>query len=40
MHVFLLDIPRLEFAAIIPKGDYATVCLLGEDIETRSSTPS
>ncbi len=33
MHVFLLDIPRLEFAAIIPKGDYATICLLGEDID-------
>jgi flavin-dependent dehydrogenase len=34
MHVFLLNIPRLEFAAIIPKGDYATICLLGEDIDT------
>jgi len=33
MHVFLLDIPRLEFAAIIPKGEYATVCLLGRDID-------
>jgi flavin-dependent dehydrogenase len=33
MHVFLLDIPRLEFAAIIPKGDYVTVCLLGQDID-------
>jgi hypothetical protein len=33
MHVFLLDIPRLEFAAIIPKGDYATVCMLGEGID-------
>lgn len=33
MHVFLLDIPRLEFAAIIPKGDYVTICLLGEDID-------
>jgi len=33
MHVFLLDIPRLEFAAIIPKGDYVTVCLLGKDID-------
>jgi len=33
MHVFLLDIPRLEFAAIIPKGDFATICLLGEDID-------
>lgn len=33
MHVFLLDIPRLEFAALIPKGDYVTLCLLGEDID-------
>ena len=32
-HVFLLDLPRLEFAAIIPKGEYATVCLLGRDID-------
>lgn len=34
MHVFLLNIPRLEFAALIPKGDYVTVCLLGDDIDT------
>ena len=33
MHVFLLDIPRLEFAAIIPKGDYVTICLLGDGID-------
>jgi flavin-dependent dehydrogenase len=33
MHVFLLNLPRLEFAAIIPKGDYASVCLLGEAID-------
>ena len=33
MHVFLLNIPRLKFAAIIPKGDYVTVCMLGEDID-------
>jgi flavin-dependent dehydrogenase len=33
MHVFLLNIPRLEFAALIPKGDYVTLCLLGEDID-------
>lgn len=33
MHVFLLNLPRLEFAAVIPKGDYATVCLLGEEID-------
>jgi flavin-dependent dehydrogenase len=35
MHVFLLNIPRLEFAALIPKGDYVTVCLLGDDIDTE-----
>lgn len=33
MHVFLQDIPGLEFAAIIPKGDYATLCLVGENID-------
>ena len=33
MHVFLLDLPRLEFAAIIPKGEFVTVCLLGENID-------
>ncbi len=33
MHVFLLDIPRLEFAAIIPKGECASICMLGEDID-------
>lgn len=33
MHVFLLNLPRLEFAAVIPKGDYVSVCLLGDDID-------
>jgi len=33
MHVFLLNIPRLKFAALIPKGDYVTLCLLGRDID-------
>ena len=33
MHVFVLNIPRLDFAAIIPKGDFLTVCLLGRDID-------
>lgn len=33
MHVFFLDIPRLKFAALIPKGDYVTLCLLGRDID-------
>lgn len=33
MQLFLLDLPRLEFGAIIPKGDFVTVCLLGDDID-------
>lgn len=35
MHVFLLDLPRLEFAALIPKGDFVTVCLLGKSIDNE-----
>jgi flavin-dependent dehydrogenase len=35
LHVFLLDIPRLEFAMTVPKGDYVTVCLLGHDIDAN-----
>jgi flavin-dependent dehydrogenase len=33
MHVFLLDIPRLGFAALIPKGDFVSLCLLGDDLD-------
>lgn len=33
MHIFLLDVPRLDCAAIVPKGDYVTVCLLGKDVD-------
>lgn len=33
VHVFLLDVPRLDYAAIIPKRDFVTVCLLGRDID-------
>jgi len=33
MHVFLLDIPGLEFAALIPKGDFVTLCMLGDEID-------
>lgn len=33
MHVFLLDLPRLEFAAIIPKGEFATLCILGDEVD-------
>jgi len=32
IHFFLLDLPGLDFAAIIPKGDYVTVTLLGEGL--------
>ncbi|MBK5095997.1 MAG: cyclic nucleotide-binding domain-containing protein, partial [Deltaproteobacteria bacterium] len=35
MHVFLLNLPRLEFAALIPKGDYVTVVLLGRGIDAK-----
>lgn len=33
MHLFLLDLPRVDFAAIVPKGDFFTVCLLGREID-------
>jgi len=35
-HAFLLDIPGLDYGAIIPKGDYITVCLLSShgDLDT------
>ena len=33
MHVFLLNIARLKFAALIPKGKCVTLCLLGKDID-------
>jgi flavin-dependent dehydrogenase len=35
MHVFLLDIPNLEFAALIPKGDFVTMTLLGNKIDKQ-----
>jgi flavin-dependent dehydrogenase len=33
MHVFLLDLPHLEFAALVPKGNVVTMCLLGDEID-------
>lgn len=33
MHVFLLDLPKVDFAALVPKGDYITVVLIGEGID-------
>lgn len=36
LHFFLLDIPGLDFAAIVPKGNYVTVCLLGAGINKET----
>ncbi len=38
MHVFLLNMPRLEFAALIPKGEYVTAVLLGREIDKELVT--
>lgn len=32
MHVFLLNLPKIKFGALIPKGDFVTLVLLGSDI--------
>jgi len=32
IHFFMLNIPGLDFAAIVPKGDYVTVALLGDGL--------
>lgn len=32
MHVFLLDMKGVDFAALIPKSDFVTLCLLGNDV--------
>jgi flavin-dependent dehydrogenase len=36
MHTFMVNVPGMEFAAIIPKGDYASICLLGKNISRDS----
>jgi len=38
MHVFLLDLPRLEFAALIPKGEFATLAMLGKEVDEELVT--
>ena len=35
-HAFLLDIPGLDYGAIIPKGDYVTTCLLSSHMELQA----
>lgn len=32
IHVFLLNLPRVKFAAVTPKGNYATISLLGKEL--------
>ncbi len=33
MHVFLLKIPRVSFAAIVPKGEYVSIIMLGNKLD-------
>jgi len=42
MHVFLVDATGIEFLAIVPKGDYATLVVLGQNVgkETLEKTLS
>lgn len=35
MHILLLNMPRLDFAALIPKGEFLTVVLLGQEISSE-----
>ncbi|MGE5642888.1 MAG: NAD(P)/FAD-dependent oxidoreductase, partial [Byssovorax cruenta] len=37
-HAFLLDIPGLDYGAIIPKGDYLTICLLSSQGDLQPAT--
>ena len=36
MHVFLLNLPNITFGALIPKGKYVTLVLLGQDISSAT----
>jgi flavin-dependent dehydrogenase len=36
-HAFLLDLPGLDYGAIVPKGDYMTVCLLSSQGDLHPS---
>lgn len=35
MHVFLLNLPNIKFGALIPKGSYVTLVLLGKNITSK-----
>jgi flavin-dependent dehydrogenase len=34
VHIFLLPLEKVKFAAMIPKGTYVTLCIIGKDIST------
>jgi flavin-dependent dehydrogenase len=36
IHYFLLNLPGMDFAAIVPKGNYVSVVLLGEDLKKET----
>lgn len=36
VHLFLLPVSNIKFAAMIPKGTYVTVCILGEALGTET----
>ena len=36
VHLFLLPMKGIKFAAMIPKGDYVTVCILGQNMNINS----
>ncbi len=38
MHVFLLNLPNIKFGALIPKGEYVTMVLLGSNIDKKTVT--
>lgn len=33
LHVFLIDIPKLDMAMLVPKGDFVSVSILGKEID-------
>lgn len=35
MHAFLLNLPNMDFGALVPKGNYATLCLIGDNIDSN-----
>ena len=34
LHAFLLNLPQLEFGALVPKWNYLTLCLIGKNINS------